>query len=107
MVGAPHLVDAAVRESIAVSLLLFSGEGHMSAPVQHKRGMRVVKTRKTKGKAQHSWRVSRSNNQSVIVTADGLNVVDGELVFTTSGLPVRIIAADTYTDVELVESAVD
>jgi len=29
------------------------------------------------------------------------------LVFTTSGLPVRIIAADTYTDVELVESAVD
>jgi hypothetical protein len=69
--------------------------------------MRVVKTRKTKGKALNSWRVSRSNNQSVTVTADGLSVVDGELVFTTSGLPVRIIAADTYTDVELLESAAD
>lgn len=35
--------------------------------------------------------------------ADGLSVVDGELVFTKNGVPVRIIAADTYTDVELVE----
>jgi hypothetical protein len=70
--------------------------------------MRVAtKARKTKGKAQHSWRVSRSNSQSVTVTADGLSVVDGELVFTTSGVPVRIIAADTYTDVELLESAAD
>lgn len=67
--------------------------------------MQVAKARKAKGKALNSWRVTRRDNQSVTVTADGLSVVDGELVFTTNGLPVRIIAADTYTDVELVEAA--
>jgi hypothetical protein len=34
-------------------------------------------------------------------------VVDGELVFTTNGIAVRILAADTYTDVELKDSAED
>lgn len=65
----------------------------------------MAKTRKPKGKTQHSWRITRRDNQSVTVTADGLSVVDGELVFATNGLPVRIIAADTYTDVELVGPA--
>jgi hypothetical protein len=69
--------------------------------------MYVAKTRKPKDNALHSWRVTRRDTQSVTVTADGLSVVDGELVFATKGLPVRIIAADTYTDVELVGPARD
>jgi hypothetical protein len=71
---------------------------------EHKRGMQVAKARKPKANALHSWRVSRNNNQSVSVTAGVLSVVDGELVFTTDGVTVRIIAADTYTDVELVDN---
>lgn len=63
----------------------------------------MAKARKSKSSALHTWRVSRRDNQSVTVMADGLSVVDGELVFTTNGVPVRIIAADTYTDVVLVE----
>jgi hypothetical protein len=43
----------------------------------------------------------------VEVTADSLGVVDGELVFATNGIAVRIIAADTYTDVELTDSGED
>lgn len=62
----------------------------------------MVKARKPKAKAQYTWRVSRTNDQSVTVTADGLSVADGDLVFTADRVPVRVIAADTYTDVELV-----
>lgn len=39
------------------------------------------------------------------ITADGLSVVDGDLVFIKDNLPVRVISADTYTDVELVDNA--
>lgn len=55
----------------------------------------------------HTWKVTRRNNQTVDIAADSLGVVDGELVFTTNDVPVRIIAADTYTDVELLGSAED
>jgi hypothetical protein len=43
----------------------------------------------------------RTNNQSVNITAEDLTVVDGDLVFLTNGVMVRVIAANTYTDVEL------
>jgi hypothetical protein len=56
---------------------------------------------------QHTWKVTRRNNQTVDITADSLGVVDGELVFSANDVPVRIIAADTYTDVELMDSAGD
>lgn len=56
---------------------------------------------------QHTWKVTRRNNQTVNITADSLGVVDGELVFSANDVPVRIIAADTYTDVELMDSAGD
>jgi hypothetical protein len=67
--------------------------------------MQVAKARKPKGKFQHSWRVTRRNNQFVTITADGLSVVDGDLVFVKDNVPVRVISADTYTDVELVDDA--
>lgn len=64
--------------------------------------MRVAKIKKPKGgKAQHTWKVMRMNNQSVDVTADDLAVADGDLVFSADGVIVRIIAANTYTDVEV------
>ena len=56
---------------------------------------------------QHTWKVTRRNNQTVDVTADSLGVVDGELVFSANDVPIRIIAADTYTDVELMDAAGD
>lgn len=65
----------------------------------------MAKARKPKGNAQHVWRVIRRSNEEVTVTAEGLTVMDGELVFSTNGVPVRIIAADTYTDVELLPAA--
>lgn len=75
----------------------------------------MAKARKPKGKTEyakseeakteHAWRVIRRSNETVTVTAEGLTVIDGELVFTTNGVPVRIIAADTYTDVELLAQA--
>jgi hypothetical protein len=65
--------------------------------------MQVVKARKPKGTILHSWRVSRRNNQFVTITADGLSVVDGDLVFVKDNVPVRVISADTYTDVELID----
>jgi hypothetical protein len=70
----------------------------------------VAKARTPKGKTehaktQHAWRVIRRSNEEVTVTAEGLTVMDGELVFSTNGVPVRIIAADTYTDVELLAPA--
>jgi hypothetical protein len=73
------------------------------------RGTGVVKAQKPKAKARvtakddHTWRVSRTNSQSMDIRADALGIMDGDLVFTKKGVPVRIIAADTYTDVELIE----
>jgi hypothetical protein len=68
--------------------------------------MRVAKAKKSKrGPAQHTWKVTRTNNQSVNVIADSLSVVDGDLVFTANGVAVRVIAANTYSDVELMSSA--
>jgi hypothetical protein len=75
------------------------------------RGTGVVKAQKpkarTKAKNEHTWRVSRTNNQWVDIRADALSIMDGDLVFTQKGVPVRIIAADTYTDVELIAPADD
>lgn len=66
----------------------------------------VAKARKPKrGVVQHTWKVTRRNNQSINVSADNLSVVDGELVFSTNDIAVRVIAADTYTDVELISAA--
>jgi hypothetical protein len=66
----------------------------------------VTKARKPKrGAVQHTWKVTRRDNQSVNVSADNLSVVDGELVFSTNDIAVRVIAADTYTDVELITAA--
>lgn len=68
----------------------------------------MAKARKPKLRGiQHTWKVTRRNNQTIDIAADNLAVVDGELVFTTNEVPVRIIAADTYTDVELMDSAQD
>jgi hypothetical protein len=68
----------------------------------------MAKTRKPKPRVvQYTWKVTRRNNTVVEVTADSLGVVDGELVFTTNGIVARIIAADSYTDVELKDSAGD
>ena len=79
------------------------------------RGTGVVKAQKPKArvtaknehKNEHTWRVSRTNSQSVDIRADALSIMDGDLVFTKKGVPVRIIAADTYTDVELIAPAGD
>jgi len=62
----------------------------------------VAKAKKQRS-ATHTWKVTRRNNHSVTVAAETLNVIDGELVFSTKGVVVRIIAADTYSDVELVQ----
>ena len=51
---------------------------------------------------QHTWKVTRRNNQTMDVTAESLSVVYGELVFSTKGVVVRIVGVDTYNDVELV-----
>jgi hypothetical protein len=65
----------------------------------------VAKAKKPKrGSVQHTWKVVRTNNNSVNVSAEGLTVVDGDLVFSTKGVPVRVIGADTYTDVELMSA---
>lgn len=58
-------------------------------------------TKPKAGKAQHTWKVTRTNGQSVDITADELGVIDGDLVFSASGVIVRVVAANTYTDVEL------
>jgi hypothetical protein len=64
--------------------------------------MRVAKAkRSTSGQVQHTWKVVRINNQAVDISADEVAVVDGDLVFSTGGVIVRVIAANTYTDVEL------
>jgi hypothetical protein len=74
--------------------------------VQHRRVVGVAKairtTRATKRVVQHTWKVTRRNNQAVDITADSLTVVYGDLVFSTKGVVVRVIGVDTYNDVELV-----
>jgi hypothetical protein len=45
------------------------------------------------------------NNQSVNVTGDSLSVVDGDLVFLTNSVTVRVIAANTYSDVEILDAS--
>lgn len=64
----------------------------------------MAKARKVKrgGPVQHTWAVTRRNSQSMTVSAETLSVVDGELVFSTDGVVVKIIAADTYNEVDLV-----
>ena len=65
----------------------------------------VAKARKaTTRKVQHTWKVTRRNNQLIEITADDLSVVYGDLVFSTRGVVVRVIGVDTYNDVELVSA---
>ena len=59
-------------------------------------------TKASKRVVQHTWKVTRRNNQSIDITADSLSVVYGDLVFSTKGVVVRVIGVDTYNDVELV-----
>jgi magnesium-transporting ATPase (P-type) len=59
-------------------------------------------TKATKRMVQHTWKVTRRNNQTIDITADTLVVVYGDLVFSTKGVVVRVIGVDTYNDVELV-----
>jgi hypothetical protein len=51
---------------------------------------------------QHTWKVTRRNNQTIDITAESLSAVYGDLVFSTKGVVVRVIGVDTYNDVELV-----
>ena len=55
---------------------------------------------------QHTWKVTRRNNDSVEITAESLSVTYGDLVFSTKGVVVRVIGVEAYNDVELV-SALD
>ena len=65
----------------------------------------VAKARKaTTRTVQHTWKVTRRNNQLIEITADDLSVVYGDLVFSTKGVVVRVIGVDTYNDVELVSA---
>jgi hypothetical protein len=65
----------------------------------------VAKARKATSRVvQHTWKVTRRNNQSVEITADNLSVTYGDLVFSTKGVIVRVIGVDTYNDVELVST---
>jgi len=57
-------------------------------------------TKTTKRVVQHTWKVTRRNNQVIEITADSLTVVYGDLVFSTSGIVVRVIGVDTYNDGE-------
>lgn len=41
------------------------------------------------------------SSREVTLSAEGLTVVDGDLVFSTNDVVVRVIAANTYTDVSL------
>ena len=61
-------------------------------------------TKETKRVVQHTWKVTRRNNQTIDITADTLVVVYGDLVFSTKGVVVRVIGVDTYNDVELVSA---
>ncbi|WP_157450252.1 hypothetical protein [Bradyrhizobium sp. ARR65] len=59
-------------------------------------------TKTMKRVLQHTWKVTRRNNQTIDITADSLSVVYGDLVFSTKGVVVRVVGVDTYNDVELV-----
>jgi hypothetical protein len=61
-------------------------------------------TKTTKRVVQHTWKVTRRNNQSLDITAESLTVVYGDLVFSTKGVVVRVVGVDTYSDVELVSA---
>ena len=62
----------------------------------------MAKAKKPKtARVQHTWKVERTNNESVNIAAENLSVIDGDLVFVTNGVMARVIAANTYTDVEL------
>jgi len=61
-------------------------------------------TKPPKSAVQHTWRVSRRNNQTIDITAESLSAVYGDLVFSTKNVVVRVIGVDTYNDVELVSS---
>jgi hypothetical protein len=63
-------------------------------------------TKAVKRVVQHTWKVTRRNNDSVEITAESLSVTYGDLVFSTKGVVVRVIGVEAYNDVELV-SAVD
>jgi hypothetical protein len=64
----------------------------------------MAKARKPRrGNGVHTWKVTRTNSQSMNITADSLGVVDGDLVFTKNEVTSRVISADTYTDVELLD----
>jgi len=59
-------------------------------------------TKATKQAVQHTWRVTRRNNQTIDITAESLSAVYGDLVFSAKNVVVRVIGVDTYNDVELV-----
>jgi hypothetical protein len=59
-------------------------------------------TKAPKVAVQHTWKVTRRNNQTTDVAAESLTVVYGDLVFSTNGVVVRVIGVDTFNDVELV-----
>ncbi|MCP3463103.1 hypothetical protein [Bradyrhizobium sp. CCGUVB23] len=66
---------------------------------------KTVKARKTTNRVvQHTWKVTRRNNESVEITAEDLSVVYGDLVFSTKGVVVRVVGVDAYSDVELVSA---
>jgi hypothetical protein len=65
----------------------------------------VAKAIKSKVRGiQRMWKVTRQNMQSVDIAADTLGVLDGDLVFSTRGITVRVIPADSYIDAELVSA---
>lgn len=63
---------------------------------------RTRAARASKGVVQHTWKVTKRNNELVDITADDLAVVYGDLVFSTRGVVVRVIGVDAYSDVQLV-----
>jgi hypothetical protein len=74
---------------------------------KHGRRVGVAKaTKAVKRVVQHTWKVTRRNNDSVEITAESLSVTYGDLVFSTKGVVVRVIGVEAYNDVELV-SALD
>lgn len=61
-------------------------------------------TKTTKRAVQHTWKITRRTGQQIEITAEELNVVYGDLVFSTKGVVVRVIGVDTYNDVELMSA---
>jgi hypothetical protein len=102
--ASPGFLAALVDKRDSMPLLLFGGERHMSCSISQRENMRR-ESKKTKASREsaHLEGGARQNNQSVNISAESLSVVDGDLVFSTNDVPVRVIAADTYTDVELID----